>query len=125
MIVTHQKDIIADDKIIVFIDDLYKKANTSNEITPFSIGFSKMSGINDPFSFIQDDATNGVSITQFDMNTPQNFVFLDTDDKKFNIDTPIESERGQRGNIDSKMLENLRAQRDLDIQKVRPTIERI
>lgn len=114
LIVTPNKEIVVDDSMHPFIDKLYEETGSS-EIEPFSVllsGPTSRNALSDQFSFIEspDSCVNDFQ---------RGFVFIGNDS---HIQIEPEQPQDTRGSskFDNKALENLKAQRDMDIQRAMP-----
>lgn len=108
MIVTAKKELVYDENIAVFLGTLYQKS-VDRDIVPFSTLTSR-NAFSDTFSFVHDNVMTS------DCGVPTGYVFLG-DDKTQQIQTPKEDTRSS-DRFDSKMMESLIAQRNMDVQRV-------
>jgi len=113
LIVTTQKQIVTDDDVLTFITELHKH-HGSTEISAYTVGTSRIGMFSDQYSFIEEDSGRHG-------NHGMPFVFIEKEGDMCRIQTPDDDGHGNgTGNqkLDMSILENLKAQRDMDVQKL-------
>lgn len=105
LIVTPQKEIITDESLSKYIEELHKQHGNA-EIEAFTVSTSRMSMFSDPYSFIDDNITSNSSHGTA-------YVFLGNAEEQYHIQIPPEDD-GCKNKFDASMLENIKAQRAID-----------